>query len=199
MIKTTSMLLEEFENYSNPACRIGRLVKQGRLFPVVKGLYETDRNIPGYLLAASIYGPSYLSFEFALSYYNLIPEAVYTYTSATFEKKKKKSYSTLFGNFYYRDIPSAAFPYEIRVYSESGYDFRIASPEKAMCDMLYAKPPGKNQKELKALLFEDLRIDETEFEHLDKGIMIELSLKYSCTNLKLFASVLRRLQNEYSN
>lgn len=193
MIKTTSMLVEELNTYSNPACKIGRLVKQGRLFPVVKGLYETDRATPGYLLAGSIYGPSYLSFEFALSYYNLIPEAVYAYTSATFEKKKKKQYSTIFGNFYYRDIPSPVFPLETRLCSENGYDYIIASPEKALCDMLYAKPPVRNQRELRELLFDDMRIDKTEFSRLNRDVMSELANKYGCTNLKLFAASIRRL------
>lgn len=41
--------------------------------------------------AGSIYDPSHISFEFALSYYGLIPEAVYTVTSATFEKRKRKN------------------------------------------------------------------------------------------------------------
>lgn len=55
-------------------------------------MYETDSNTPGYLLAGSIYGPSYLSFDFALAYYDLIPERVVNYTSATFGKKKKKNF-----------------------------------------------------------------------------------------------------------
>ena len=56
-----------------------------------------------YLLAGSIYGPSYISFEFALSYYGLIPEAVHVVTCASFEKKKKKTYDTIFGTFTYRN------------------------------------------------------------------------------------------------
>ena len=68
---------------------------------MTRGLYETDRNAPAYLLAGSIYGPSYISFEYALSRYGLIPEAVYAVTCATFEKKKKKKYETPFGTFTY--------------------------------------------------------------------------------------------------
>ena len=84
MLKTTGMILEELKQYASPADKLGRLVKQGKYIPIVKGLYETKSNVPGYLLAGSIYGPSYLSFEFALAYYGLIPEAVYAFTSATF-------------------------------------------------------------------------------------------------------------------
>lgn len=48
----------------------------GEYTKVVKGIYETNSDTAGYLLAGSIYGPSYLSFDFALSYYGMIPEAV---------------------------------------------------------------------------------------------------------------------------
>lgn len=75
------MLLDEYRDYHAPANKLSRMVSGGELIPVVKGLYETDAAISGYLLAGSIYGPSYLSFEFALSEYGLIPEAVYIYIS----------------------------------------------------------------------------------------------------------------------
>lgn len=87
MIKTTNMLLEELHAYANPKTKLSRMVKQGEYFQITKGIYETNRNTSGHLLAGSIYGPSYISFEYALAYYGLIPEAVYTITSATFNKK----------------------------------------------------------------------------------------------------------------
>ena len=90
MIKTTGILVEEYKSYRNPKMKIGRLVKERKLIPIIRGLYETDDSVPGYLLANIIYGPSYLSFEFALSWYDLIPEAVFTITSASFSKKKNK-------------------------------------------------------------------------------------------------------------
>ena len=109
MIKTTAMLLEELREYGSPKSKLARMAERGECFPITRGLYETDRNAPAYLLAGSIYGPSYISFEYALSRYGLIPEAVYAVTCATFEKKKKKKYETPFGTFTYRDVPSEAF------------------------------------------------------------------------------------------
>ena len=99
MIKTTAMLLEELKGYGSPKSKLARMAERGECFPITRGLYETDRNAPAYLLAGSIYGPSYISFEYALSRYGLIPEAVYAVTCATFEKKKKKKYETPFGTF----------------------------------------------------------------------------------------------------
>lgn len=118
MIKTTAMLLEELKEYGSPKSKLARMTERGECFPITRGLYETDRNVPAYLLAGSICGPSYISFEYALGHYGLIPEAVYTVTSATFEKKKKKKYETVFGTFTYRNVPSEAFPLGIRLIQE---------------------------------------------------------------------------------
>lgn len=194
MIKTTNMLLDELKDYANPKARLSRMVKQGEYFQIVKGLYETDKNIPGHLLAGSIYGPSYLSFEYALGYYDLIPEAVYTITSAAFEKKKKKKYETIFGTFTYRDIPSAAFPLELRLVQEGEYFYRIAGPEKALCDELYTMPPVSGIKELAELLANDLRIEESALLELDTKKIVMLSERYHSTNVKKLAVLLRRLQ-----
>ncbi|MEL7656565.1 MAG: hypothetical protein AAGU75_11730 [Bacillota bacterium] len=90
MIKTSAMLMDELNNYANLTSKLRRLVDKRELFYVVRGLYEIDGNVPGYYLAGSIYGPSYLSFKFALRYHSLIPETGYQLTSATFEKKMQR-------------------------------------------------------------------------------------------------------------
>ena len=191
MIKTYNALLKELHNYRAPNNKISRMVRTGSVIPITKGLYETDKTIPGYLLANIIYGPSYLSFDFALSYYGLIPEAVYTFTSATFEKKKEKIYNNHFGTFTYRDVPSSAYPYGIHLISEGQYSFAIATPEKALCDKLYIESTVRNKKELIELLFTDLRIDGTEFQQLDKEALCSLADLYKATNLKLLKKLLR--------
>lgn len=76
------MLEDRLSTYENPRNKIGRMVSADELVPVRRGLYETNRTIPGYLLAPCLYGPSYLSFEYALDRHGLIPEAVRSYTSA---------------------------------------------------------------------------------------------------------------------
>lgn len=191
MIKTYAILMEELKDYSAPSNKLARMVKDGLYTSVVRGLYETEKTTPGYLLAGSIYGPSYLSFDFALSRYGLIPEAVYVYTSATFEKKKAKRYVTPFGTFTYRDVPSAVYPLGINYIKEGDYFYQIATPEKALCDKLYSVSPVSNKKELQHLLFEDLRIDEMEFENLDWEDLQVLCDLYRCTNLKMLKKLLR--------
>ena len=194
MIKTTDMILEELQSYANPKTKLSRMVKQRKYFQIARGLYETDKNVPGHLLAGSIYGPSYISFEYALGFYGMIPEAVYTITSATFEKKKKKKYETAFGTFTYRDVPSAAFPLNIRLIQEGSYFYRIAEPEKALCDQLYTMPPAKNIKLLAELLFDDLRIEETELLKLEIEKIVFLSDRYHSTNIKKLISMIRKMR-----
>jgi predicted transcriptional regulator of viral defense system len=199
MIKTTQMLMDELQEYVNPTAKIRRLVDKGELISVVRGLYETDANIPGYYLAPIIYGPSYLSFEFALAYHSLIPEAVYNFTSATFEKKKTKQYETPYGTFTYRDVPSEAYPFGIVLHSENGYGFQIASPEKAICDELYKISPVSNRNELERLLFDDLRIDREQFSNLNLSDLFEIATFYHTQNHKLLQAYLRRRIKNGSN
>ena len=181
------MIINSLSEYSNPKMKLKRLVKSGKFFPIVKGLYETDEHSAGYLLAESIYSPSYLSFDFALSFHGLIPEAVYTYTSATFEKRRKKFHSTSFGNFYYRDVPYAVFPLEIRILQEDGYYFNIASPEKALCDKVYSVSPVHSLKGIAELLDGDLRIDYSELEKLNFNTVNEIAPLYHSSNVNLLA------------
>ena len=193
MIKTTAMLLEELSEYGSPKSKLSRMAKNGVCFPITKGIYETNPHTPAYLLAGSIYGPSYISFEYALSFYGLIPEAVYTVTSATFEKRKKKKFETAFGTFSYRDVPSKAFPLDIRLVQEGEYFYRIAEPEKALCDQLYTIAPVGNTKELFRLLTESLRIEESELKKLDASKVCAYSAAYHTTNVKKLYSLLRRI------
>src|SRR5574344_1085484 len=100
MIYSFDDLKIKFSNYAKIYDKISYEVQAGRLIPIVRELYETDSSTDGKYLAGRIFGPSYLSFDYALATYSLIPEAVYnTYTSATFKKNKAKKYQNAFGFF----------------------------------------------------------------------------------------------------
>lgn len=196
MIITSDIAKSGFEDFSNKDTKLSREVKTGKLFKIINGLYETNPNTPGYLLAGSIYGPSYISFEYALSFYGLIPEKASTITCATFDKKKKKQYNTDFGVFTYRDVPALTYPEEILLKTENGYSYQIATPEKALCDKLYTLSPLGNYSALEGMLFNDLRIDEEEFLSLDFDKVEKLSKLYHSTNINLLAKYMRRIEDE---
>ena len=196
MVILNSIVKYKLNGYSNKNNKINRDIKNKRLFKIINGLYETNPNASGYLLAGSIYGPSYISFEYALSFYGLIPERVTTITCATFDKKKKKKYNTNFGVFTYRDVPSTAYPEDILLKIEGDYSYQIATKEKALCDKLYTLSPLENYANLENTLFNDLRIDEEEFNKLDYKRIEKLSDLYHSTNVSLLSRYLRRNRNE---
>ena len=105
----------------------------------------------------------------------------------------EKRYDTAFGTYLYRDVPAAAFPYGTTLHVENGYSFVMASPEKAVCDMLYALSPCANRTELKRLLFDDLRIDMRAFEELNRADMLELAALYDTRNHRLLVSLMKEM------
>ena len=191
MVKTTKMLREELGGYHDRANKIARMVRDGEIVPVVRGLYETDADAAPWPLAGCIYGPSYISFESALAFYGLIPEGVRAVTSATFEKGRFKAYETPFGSFLYRDVPARAFPYGIGTREEGGLSFRIATPEKALCDKVSTMPPAANRAELETLLYDDLRLDWEDLAELSVDDVAFLAERYPSRNVRKLAKYLK--------
>jgi predicted transcriptional regulator of viral defense system len=108
-----------------------------------------------FLIANKIYPPSYISFEMAFSFYNLIPESVYGITSAT--TKKTISFKSQIGEFIYRKIkPSLMFGYKLESFQNQNY--KIAEIEKAVLDYLYINPQIQSDAD-----FFELRFNSQEF------------------------------------
>ena len=114
-------------SYRNPNAGISRLVQRGDLIRLKRGLYlsawaggDPYRLVPA---ANRLYGPSYVSFEYALRWYGLIPEHVAHITSATFRRNRSKRFDTPVGSFLSRDVPSTAYPYSVLLERRGGnYD-----------------------------------------------------------------------------
>ncbi|MDR0751061.1 MAG: hypothetical protein LBF12_00515 [Christensenellaceae bacterium] len=188
MVFTFDDLILKYHNFTDVKGKIRRDVQSRRLIQIRRGLYESDSQIAGEYLAGLIYGPSYLSFDYALYTYSMIPETVYnTYTSATFLKNKTKLYTNAFGTFTYRDVPSSVYNIgvEIRLAESHDYSYQIASPEKALCDKLYSLSPVRSLRDLREMLFDDLRIDLDEFKKLKFADIRKFAPLYNSTSLKL--------------
>lgn len=114
--------------------------KKGLIIKLKKGLYilnKDDRKVsPSRIfLANQIYSPSYVSCEYALAFYNLIPERVFEITSVT--SRKTTYFENELGIFKYHNIKlSGFFGYEQQV-DENDLNILIASPEKAVLDFFY--------------------------------------------------------------
>lgn len=120
--------------------QLNRWKNKGLIIKLKRGLYvlnENDRKInpSRTFLANQLYSPSYVSLEYALSFYGLIPERVFDVTSVT--TKKTNIISNNFGKFVYRKVKSKAYRGFKSVKDESGWDFFIALPEKVIIDFFY--------------------------------------------------------------
>ena len=196
MIITASMLRNKYSDYSNPLDKIKRDTDSGMLFRLTRGIYETDGRVEPCFLASSILSPSYLSFDWALSYYGLIPEKVFSITSASLNIRKNKTFINKFGRFEYSDIPSSAFSEGLTYLENGDYVAKIATKEKAICDSLSKWRVVNSVKSLKELLFVDKRIDEKEFSTCDFVLMMRLAALYKKTNLDMLIKLIRK---EYSH
>ena len=140
--------------------KVKRLLAQGKLLHIRRGLYCLTDAVGckvkphPYELAQYIYGPSYISLESALSFHKLIPEGVFTVTSAT-GKRSKEFHSTL-GVFSYLHLPLENLFTGVEIINEDGRQFFVAKPWKAICDYVFCYK--KNWKGLEPLL-ENLRIE----------------------------------------
>lgn len=191
MIYKYNELLLKYSHYKNPKDKIKREIDNGKYFKLKKELYEDNIKVEGYLLANYIESHSYLSFEYALAKYNLIPEKVNVYTCATTLKKHNKLVENIFGKYYYSDVPNIVWNIGIKIITENEYTYMIATPEKALCDLLYKKEPVYSVKQLKELLFDDLRIDEDEFSKLNKKDIISICDYYKKKNLNFLKDLLK--------
>lgn len=121
--------------------KVKRGLAQKHLLHIRRGLYcfthQTGRfNKPHpFELAYYIYGPSYISLESALSFHQLIPEAVHTITSVT--TKRTKTFETPLGLFSYQHLPIENFFSQVDKVQENGALFFMAKPWKAICDYVY--------------------------------------------------------------
>lgn len=128
--------VREFDLDKDTAIKfLSRHKKKDNIKQLKRGLYSLTIKRPSlYLVANRLYRPSYLSFETALSHHNIIPETIYSLTSAT--PKASQEFSALGNRFVYHSLKEEAyFGYEPR--QVRGDTILIATPEKAVLDFLY--------------------------------------------------------------
>lgn len=195
MIYSNETLKNKYKSYSNINQKICLEIKKGNLKRIKRGLYSDNLLVDSPIIANVCYSPSYISFEYALSYYGLIPEYVTLYTSAVFNKKNNKTYKLNDVSFEYRSVPNEAFNEGIAfLKNEENIRYKIATKEKALCDTLYKKYPVRNISDLKILLFQDLRIDEDLFMKLDFDFIIKIAPLYHSNTLLTLCKYLKEIK-----
>lgn len=173
---------------------VSRSLKSKDLIQLKRGLYLFSKNlrrgpVSKFLIANKMYGPGYVSFESALSHYGLIPEGVYTTTSACHQRKTKNFVSEL-GDFSYEYIPCSEFFLAV-VHDKVKGGVLIASPIRALFDLIYLR---KKQYESIQQLENDLRINldllEQEVNQYSVGEIENLAKQYKKKNIMDFYQLL---------
>lgn len=172
-----AVLRSLFSDYRSPRNKIAHLEQTGKIIRLKRGMYVVSPNISKQLLSVElvanhIYGPSYVSMESALRYYGLIPEKVHTIRSMT--ANRSRIFENPVGNFKYITVSDSYYSIGINQQSvENKYTFLIATPEKALCDMITATPQLRIQskKALISYLEEDLRFEMSGLDHMNIAII----------------------------
>lgn len=133
----------QIENYSSARSNLSRYLKSGVIQKACKGLYFLTDNPPHeFEIANKIYQPSYISFETALSFYEIIPETIYEVISATSRKTRTFNVNNI--KCSYKKIKKNCFngykPIKVK-----DATILIAEPEKALIDYLYLVVLGKRK------------------------------------------------------
>jgi len=112
-----------------------RQSEEGLFLRLKKGLYALKNNpLSEEELANRLYQPSYISFEYALASYSMLPEMPYMITSAT--PKPTRIFSINNKTFSYSTIKKEAYT-GYKLIKRGSASFFIAEPEKALVDFLY--------------------------------------------------------------
>lgn len=127
-------------NFQTAYNQLNNWTKKGLVIKLKKGLYilnDTDRKIDvsNLFIANQLYYPSYISLEYALSLYELIPETVINITSVS--TKKTTKFKNELGLFTYQKIKTSAFRGFIQAADNNGMKYFLAESEKAVIDFIY--------------------------------------------------------------
>lgn len=150
--------------------QLSEWVSSGKLLQLRRGLYALappyQKIAPHpFLVANRLRSGSYVSLQAALAYYGLIPEHVEAITSVT--TARPTQWETPVGRFTYRHIQSDLFfGYRRRALSGEPVQFAfVASPEKALLDLIYLQPGGDSPAYVHSLRLQNLDVLDTNTLH----------------------------------
>ena len=135
--------------------------KAKKVIQLRRGVYTLPHKNPHPFVVANHLVPgSYVSLQMALAYYHLIPEHVAVVTSVTTQRPSR--YENKYGRFIYRHInPSLFFGIEYRLLVDDEYAY-VATPEKALLDLIHFRPQGDSAVYIESLRLQNLEILDIE-------------------------------------
>ncbi|MBF5059487.1 type IV toxin-antitoxin system AbiEi family antitoxin domain-containing protein [Candidatus Neptunochlamydia vexilliferae] len=193
-------LLAHLSSYKNPRDWIARMVRKGELLRLKNGFFIiTSRfrrgkvDYPYEQIGNLLYGPSYISLEWALSFYGFIPERVSVVTSVTIGNNKE--FTTPIGTFTYRHLSKSRYTVGIDRKEIEGQlgGFLMATPEKALADWVFMTCDEMNEDELLEDLLVGKRIEKENLQSLKKEALEEIAKQYKSETIKKLSNIIRKL------
>lgn len=178
-IPVTARAIESlYPNLKGKNQKLRWLERHEEIIRLKRGMYVVSPQVTGKtlsteLIANHLYAPSYISMSSALRYYGLIPEEVYTMQSMTV--KHSKHFNTPLGGFDYLCIARDSFYIGVTTIKKDEFAFMIATPEKALCDLIANSTNVKLRylKDVKTYLEEDIRMDMDDFNKMNPAVFEE--------------------------
>lgn len=172
----------------SPNSRYGlvkRAIARGDIIHVCRGLYAFAKRhqrtgLSLFEVAQSIYRPSYISLETALSHHGLIPEGVPTVTSVSL--KRSREFHTPLGVFSYSRISSFNLIGVDRIGGKASPSF-MAEPAKALVDYVYVYK--KDWRGIEPLI-ESLRIEADDLQNISPDTLHALRKTYRSKRIRTF-------------
>lgn len=190
-------LLTLLSDYRKPRECILRMIKNEELIRLKNGFYliadkikqGSQTLIPLEQVANLLYGPSYVSLEWALSFYGMIPERVHMITSMTLGRNKE--YQTPIGNFVYHRLSSKSYSIGVTQMKSPDFvgGFLIATPEKALADLVFKTCKNLDKNQLKQELVESKRIDPEHMHRLNKDLLVEIAKSYRAKSVSYLVEI----------
>lgn len=154
--------------------QLSRWVEAGRLYQLRRGLYtlappfQKIRPHP-FLVANRIVRGSYVSLQSALAHYGLIPEHVPVTTSVT--TGRPGTWDTPLGFYQFRHLQRDLLTGYRRTPLDEGQEAFVATPEKALLDLIYLEPGAETPEYLQELRLQHMEaLDPDELRRQAKAM-----------------------------
>lgn len=168
--------------------QLSRWAKEGKIIRLKKGLYTLPhqlqkRAFSPMFISNILYPHSYISLEYALSFYDLIPEHTTVLTAISTHKTKR--FQNPLGTFTYQSVkPSLFFGYE-KYPLPHDYPVLVATPEKALLDKIYFDSTVRYEL---SYFSENLRLQN--FEKLRMKLLKQYAKRINSVKVKKMVSIL---------
>jgi len=191
-------LASVLDNYKRPNDKISELIAKHKLISLKRGLYliADSQQSSLELIANHLYGPSYVSRHWALSFYGLLSEQVTVVTSMCIGRSRQ--IETTLGIFDYQTIPANYYSVGIVSIQQDNIAFMIAVPEKALADLLVSTRKLRIQSvgAMISYLEEDLRLERDDLADLNYSRFYDYAKQgYKSNLLENLGNAIESLKN----